>query len=321
MSEFAARLRDAVRASRGTRDGRVTDVYPALSRVNPGLRAAAMCGARPLSSAAGEGPAVPAAVRASTTAGDADAPFILMSVAKPLTLALAVDALGADAVEALTGMAESPYAFNDPAAITASPDGRTSPMVNPGAITVASLLGRGSVALGERRILDGLSRFAGRSLDADETMVDAIHASNHRNRLLAGLLAERRLLGCDLEDALHLYTLQSCVEVTVEDLARMGAVLAGGGMDPVTGARVVSAEAAEVALAAMTLAGLYEASASWRGTVGLPAKSGIAGGLVMVSPGVGALAAYSPPLDVAGNPVGAQAIARAVAPALRAPIA
>ncbi|WP_169746726.1 glutaminase [Demequina silvatica] len=285
-------LAAAVDDARAGSPGRVTDVYPALAAVDPGLLAAAW---HPLD---GD----------RAAAGAASAPFILMSVAKPFVLALAVDAVGAEAVIARTGMTATGLAFNDPEAIRLSPDGRTNPMVNPGAITAASLL------TGAGAITDGLSAFAGRELRADPVMVDAIHASNQRNRLLATLLEERRLLGCPLEQALHLYTLQSCVELTVADLARMGAVLAGGGRDPVTGARVVSAEAADVALRAMALAGLYEASHTWMAAVGVPAKSGIAGGLVMVAPGAGALAAYSPGLDAAGNPVRAQAVARAIAP-------
>ncbi|MDN4474394.1 glutaminase [Demequina sp. SYSU T00192] len=296
----SALLASAVDDARRGPAGRVTAVYPALAAVDPALLAAAV---RPVAGA-------------PTAAGHADARFILMSVAKPFVLALAVDALGAERVLALTGMRETGRAFNDPAAITDAPDGRTNPMVNPGAITASSLLGGGDVRAGEAAIREGLSAFAGRALAADAVMVDAIHATNERNRVLAGLLAEHSLLGCDLEDALHLYTYQSCLGLTVRELARMGAVLAHGGLDPVSGARVVSEEAAAIALEAMALAGLYEATASWRAEVGLPAKSGIAGGLVMVAPGAGALAAYSPGLDPTGNPLRAQRIARTLAPAL-----
>ncbi|WP_228375098.1 glutaminase [Demequina iriomotensis] len=271
--------------------GRVTEVYPALAAVDPVLLAAAV---HPLTGEA-------------AVAGHVGARFILMSVAKPFTLALAVDAHGADSVLALTGLEATGLPFNDPAAITGRPGGRTNPMVNPGAITVASLLT-------EPMIRDGLSRFAGRELGADAVMVSAIQATNERNRLLASLLAERGLLGAGLEEALRLYTLQSCVGVSIADLARMGAVLAHGGVDPVDGGRVVSAEAARLAVDAMALAGLYEASGAWAAGGGLPAKSGIAGGLVMVAPGIGALAAYSPGLDGLGNPLRAQAVATAMAP-------
>ncbi len=291
----------AVVAARRVTGGVLTDVYPSLARVPPERFAAALLRL--------DGEAL--------TGGDASDPFILMSVAKPFVLALAVDAHGRDAVLALTGMKETGLPFNAPEAVTRSVHGRTNPMVNPGAITAASLLADADADGDAVRIREGLSRFAGRPLDADATMVDAIHATNARNRHLARLLAERGLLRCDVERALHLYTYQSCVEVTVADLARMGAVLAGGGVDPLTGARVVGAEAARTALQAMALAGMYEASSEWSKDVGLPAKTGIAGGLVMIAESRGAVAACSPPLDRAGNPVRAQVFARAIAPAMR----
>lgn len=292
-ADLHAALAAAVHHARRIPGGEVTSVYPALAAVPRDLLGAAV--------RLGTGRVV--------GVGDTDARFVLMSVAKPFVLALAVDALGADAVLARTGMRATEFGFNDPEAIRASPDGRTNPMVNPGAITVASLMT-------QEGIREGLSAFAGRRLDAPAPMVEAIHASNARNRELAGLLDERGLLGRPLEEALHLYTYQSCVNVTVADLAHMGAVVANGGVDPVSGARTVSRDAADTALEAMALAGLYEASHTWMAAVGVPAKSGIAGGLVMIAPGHGALATYSPPLDAAGNPLRGQAIASAMAPVL-----
>lgn len=294
-------FRAAVIAGRSAHGGRTTDVYPPLTRASPDLFAAA---AHPI-------------VGEPRGAGDSATEFILMSVAKPFVLALAADVHGAPAVLARTGMDATGRSFNDPLAVSSSPDGRTNPMVNPGAITVASLMGGGDAGAGEDAIRRGLSSFAGRELTADPVMVDAIHASNGRNRLLAGLLAERGLLASGLEDALHLYTFQSCVSVTVADLARMGAVLAHGGVDPATGRRVVGAPAAALALEAMHVAGLYEATDDWIASARYPAKSGIAGALVMVMPGWGAFAAYSPPLDDAGNPVRAQAAAREFARQIR----
>ncbi|WP_052405485.1 glutaminase [Demequina mangrovi] len=290
-----AALASAVADARRGPAGDVTQVYPALAAVDPALLTA---GVHRL---AGD----------PVATGHIESRFILMSVAKPFTLALAVDLHGASRVLALTGDAPTGLPFNDPAAITGRPGGLTNPMVNPGAISVASLLT-------EDAIREGLSRFAGRSLAADAAMVSAIHATNQRNRLLATLLAERSLLGSGVEEALHLYTFQSCLGLGVVELARMGGVLAGGGVDPATGERVVSAEAARVAVEAMAVAGLYEASKAWMASVGLAAKSGIAGGLVMVAPGVGALAAYSPGLDPTGNPLRAQHVARVMAPRLAA---
>lgn len=278
-------------------------MYPSLAQADPELLAVAL---HPL----GNTP---------KSSGDVDHRFILMSAAKPFVLALVVDLAGVDQVLALTGMRVTGRPFNDVRAIDEGPGGVTNPMVNPGAITASSLLGRDDAVAGEARLVAGLSAFAGRPLSADAAMVDAIQATNHRNREIATALASHGLLGGAVEDALRLYTVQSCLEVTVAELARMGAVLACGGIDPVTGTRVVSGAAATIAVEAMALAGLYEGTAAWMSEVGLPAKSGIAGGMVAVAPGVGAIAAYSPPLDGAGNPVRAQAAIRALRPELIRP--
>lgn len=299
MSTVAA----ALAAAAGASGGAVTTVYPSLAAADPDLLAVAL---HPLTGDPEE-------------TGAAARPFILMSAAKPFVLALAVDLHGEDRVLDLTGMRETGLPFNDVRAILEGPGGRTNPMVNPGAITASSLLAGDDAAAGEARLREGLAAFAGHALTADAAMVDAIHATNQRNRELAGALAQRELLACGVEDALHLYTLQSCLEVTVADLARMGAVLAAGGTDPVSGARVVSAGAARVALDAMALAGLYEGTPAWRAAIGLPAKSGIAGGMVMVAPDRGAAAAFSPPLDAAGNPLRAQVALAALAPVLSRP--
>ena len=292
-SSWESPLDAAYEAGRAAAGGAVTQVYPALAAVSPDVFDVACH-----------------RLSGETLAQGSGASFILMSVAKAFTLALAVDMAGEDRVLALTGMEATGLAFNDPAAITRTSHGRTNPMVNPGALTVASLVGD------EAAIRDGLSRFAGRDLAADPVMVEAIRSSNQRNRLLAELVAERGLLATDVETALHLYTYQSCLEVDAGTLARMGAVLASEGRDPVSGSRVVTEAAARVALEAMSLAGLYEASGAWRTAGGPPAKSGIAGGLVMVLPGRGGFAAYSPPLEESGNPLRALAAARAFAGAV-----
>ena len=123
------------------------------------------------------------------------------------------------------------------------------------------------------------------------------------NRELVHALSQRgRVLG-DPAEALDLYTRQSSIAVNALDLATMGATLADGGVNPLTGERVVDEETCRNTLAVMTTAGLYEMSGDWLYDVGLPGKSGISGGMVTVSPGKGALGTFSPPLDAAGNSV------------------
>jgi glutaminase len=183
-------------------------------------------------------------------------------------------------------------------------------MVNAGAIATTSLVPSGSPEERWRLLVDGMSRFAGRELSLDEEVYASASQTNYRNRELAALLAERGALWGGWQEALDLYTRQSSLRVTARDLAVMGATLADGGVNPVTGERAVGAEACRHALAVMTTAGLYETSGDWLFDVGLPGKSGIGGGIVTVSPGKGGLGTFAPPLDAAGNSVKGQLVAR-----------
>jgi glutaminase len=236
-------------------------------------------------------------------AGDVNAAFTLMSTAKPFTLAAVVDAVGADAVRDVVGIEATGLAFNDVAAVERVPDGRTNPMVNPGAIAVCSLIPGHGVEDRWRWLIGRLSEFAGRPLEVDDDVLASASATNYRNRELAAALAARGAIASEASTALDLYTRQSSLRVEAVDLATMGATLADGGRNPVSGADVVTPAAARAAMVAMTVAGMYERSGSWLWDVGLPGKSGISGAMVTVSPGQGALASYSPPLDAAGNSV------------------
>jgi glutaminase len=195
-------------------------------------------------------------------------------------------------------------------AVEQSPDGRTNPMVNPGAIATTSLVPGGDE--GERwELVHGtLSRFAGRTLVLDEEVYGSATATNSRNRGIARLLQGYGRLGCEPEEAVDLYTRQCSLSVTAHDLAAMGATLADGGVNPLTGERVVGVETARHTLAVMTTAGLYETSGDWVYDVGLPGKSGIGGGIVTVAPGKGGLGTFAPLLDAAGNSVKGQLAAR-----------
>ena len=136
------------------------------------------------------------------------------------------------------------------------------------------------------------------------------------NRSIANLLESRGALSGDPADAVDLYTRQSCLAVSARDLATMGATLALGGVNPLTGERVVDEETCRHVLAVMTTAGLYENSGDWLYDVGLPGKSGIGGGIITVAPGKGGLATFAPPLDEAGNSVRGQLAARFLSRAL-----
>ncbi len=271
----------------GDRTGELSTVYPALADADPtafGLCVVGVSGER-------------------VSSGAADRAFTIMSVAKPFVFALACEVHGVEEVRRRIGVNATGLAFNSASAVERSPDGRTNPMVNSGAIATTSLLE------GWAQVQQGLSAFAGRPLELDEPTLDSALATNHRNRGLANMLAAAGAIEADPAEAVEVYTRQSCLALTAEDLAVMGATLADGGTNPVTGERVVDPETAHATLAVMTIAGMYETSGDWLLDVGMPGKSGIAGGLLTVSPGKGALATYSPLLDAHGNSVRGSAAA------------
>jgi glutaminase len=249
-------------------------------------------------------------------AGEAAAPFTIMSVAKPFVFALVGERIGVEEVRRRVGVNATGMAFDSASPVERDPHGRTNPMVNAGAIATTDLWPGDDLEDRWQRLQEGLSRFAGRPLSLHNATLESARATNHRNRGLANLLAGVGGLTGEPSDAVELYTRQSCLAVTAFDLAVMGATLADGGTNPLTGERVVDPETAHATLAVMLVAGLYETSGDWLLDVGMPGKSGIGGGIVTVSPGKGALGTFSPLLDAAGNSVRGQLAARHLTRAL-----
>ncbi|WP_430869184.1 glutaminase A [Demequina aurantiaca] len=280
-----------------TTAGTVSAVYPGLSEVDPGLF----------------GIAVTEVDGRVTEVGDAGVRFALMSCAKPFVFALVCQTRGLEEVRATVGVNATGLPFNSSAAVERDPASRTNPMVNSGALATIALVPGASVDEQWQRIAEVLSGFAGRTLTINESMYSSVSQANHRNRSLAHLLFDRGALAGDPDSATELYTRVSCLEVTARDLSVMGATLANRGVSPVTGARVVDAGAARSAVAVMATAGLYETSGDWLLDVGLPAKSGIGGGIVTVAPGTLGLGTYAPRLDAAGNSIKGQLVAKQVA--------
>jgi glutaminase len=282
------------------RGGEVSSVYPALARVDPDLF----------------GISLVAADGRTWSVGDSTARFTIMSVSKPFVLALVCDELGVDRTLDLVGADATGRPFNSLEAVADSADGRTNPMVNSGAIATTALVPGGDAEATWALLRSGLSRFAGRELGLDDEVLASASGANHRNRELAALLHGRGVLARDPAEAVELYTRQCSLSVCAYDLALMGATLADGGVNPVTGERVVGRAAAAVTLAVMATAGMYETSGDWLARVGLPAKSGIGGGIVTSAPGKGGLGVFSPPLDAAGNSVRGQRVTRFLADVL-----
>lgn len=287
-------LDEAYQRFRTETGGECSRVYPALARVPADLFGICAAGTR----------------GGRYEVGDAGHGFTIMSVAKPFVFALICQTLGAEEIRRRLGVNATGLPFNSLAAVERRPDGRTNPMVNPGAIATASLAPGDAAEAKWAFLREGLSRFAGHDLPLDDEVYASASATNHRNRALADLLQTYRLLGCDPVEAVDLYTRQSCVRVTAIDLAVMGATLANGGVNPRTNERVVESGVCHFTLAVMATAGLYETSGDWLYDVGVPGKSGIGGGIIVASPGKGALATFAPPLDAYGNSVKGQLAAR-----------
>ncbi|KPC81060.1 glutaminase A [Streptomyces sp. NRRL S-4] len=279
-------LRDLHARFVGVRDGRRADYIPELARSDPddfGLALVSMDGH-------------------SYSAGAADTPFTMQSVSKPFVYALALASLGLDEVGRWVGAEPSGEAFN---AISLEPGtGRpANAMVNAGAIVTTALVPDSREVPAFRRILVCLSRFAGRKLDVDEDVYASEAATGDRNRALAYLARSAGTLPVDPVAAVDNYFRQCAVRVTAVDLAVMAATLAYGGVNPVTGESVVSPEVAAQVLAVMATCGMYDSSGDWLLRVGLPAKSGVSGGLIAAGPARFGLAAYSPLLDASGTSV------------------
>jgi glutaminase len=234
--------------------------------------------------------------------GDSRHGFTIQSISKPFTYGLALHDRGFDAVDAKVGVEPSGEAFNS---ISLAPDsGRPlNPMINAGAITSTSLVAGDSAAERERRVVDFYGRFAGRALEVDSEVYESERDTGHRNRAIGHMLRAFGVLEDDPDEALDLYFRQCSVSVDCRDLSLMAATLANGGVNPLSGERVLAREYVDRVLSVMTTCGMYDSAGEWVVDVGMPAKSGVGGGVLAVLPGQLGIAVFSPPLDPHGNSV------------------
>jgi glutaminase len=234
--------------------------------------------------------------------GDSRERFTIQSMSKPFTYGLALADRGLEAVDAKVGVEPSGEAFNS---ISLAPgSGRPlNPMINAGAITSTSLVAGDSAAGRERRIVDFYGRFAGRSLEVDAEVYESERDTGHRNRAIGHMLRAFGVLEEDPDGVLDLYFRQCSVSVDCRDLSLMAATLANGGVNPLTGDRVLGRALVDRVLSVMTTCGMYDSAGEWVVDVGMPAKSGVGGGVLAVLPGQLGIAVFSPPLDPHGNSV------------------
>ncbi|NJP64731.1 glutaminase [Streptomyces spiramenti] len=237
-------------------------------------------------------------------AGDVDVPFTIQSISKPFVYALALADRGFDPVLAKVGVEPSGEAFNE-ISLESGTGRPLNPMINAGAITVHSLAGPEGCGPADRveRVVDGLSAFAGRRLSVDQEVYGSEMAHAHRNLAIAHMLRSHDVLTEDARTVVDGYTLQCSVVVTTRDLALMAATLANRGVNPLSGEQVVPGRVVRQTLSVMFSCGMYDAAGDWATQVGIPAKSGVAGGLIGALPGRIGIATFSPRLDRHGNSV------------------
>jgi len=278
-------LHDCIDRFGGIDDGHVADYIPELSKADP----------------AGFGIALTTIDGHIHDAGDAAVEFTIQSVSKAFVYGMAIEFCGHASVAETIGVEPSGDSFNS---IRLGPDNRPfNPMVNAGAIACSALIQAKDPSGAFERIQSCLSDFAGRDLTVDEDVYRSESETGDRNRAIAWLLRNNQVLRGDVDAALDVYFRQCALLVNARDLSVMGATLANNGVNPLTGRQVVSPLTAARTLSVMVSSGMYDYSGEWIYRVGLPAKSGVGGGIVAALPAQIGLGTYSPPLDELGNSV------------------
>ena len=290
-------VREAYDKFKGDTNGKNADYIPYLAKVDSKLF----------------GIAVVTTDNQVLTLGDVDYPFSIQSISKVFTLALAMEELGPNKVFEKIGSEPTGRAFNSPLAVVDMPTHTGNPLVNAGAIATRSLVSGRDAKEKWNKILDFYDKAAGDKLVLIDEVYKSETATNTGNKALSMLLAKYDRIYADPFESVDIYTKQCSVGVNAVQLARMGATLANNGVNPATGVQVIKREDIPHILSTMTVAGLYDGSGGWAWHVGLPAKSGVGGGIVAIAPGKGAIAVFAPPLDEAGNSVKAQEVIEYVA--------
>ena len=270
------------------RDGATADYIPELAKVPSELFGVVIVTAR------GE----------TFAAGDVDYAFTIQSVSKPFTAALVMQQQGsAEAVAEKIGVEPTGLPFNSLMATQILKPVSVNPLVNSGAIAAVSLVKANNQRERFASILDFYQRLAGAKLTVIEDVYRSEAATNQRNRAHGYILSVNDRIYSDPMEAVDVYTRQCSIGVTARQLGMMGATLANAGANPVSGERVLEARYVPKVLAVMMMAGFYNESGMWAYTAGLPAKTGVGGGIVAVVPGKMAIVGFSPRVNDAGNSV------------------
>lgn len=279
-------LRDLHRRLQPNTEGKVADYIPELANADPRHFGITICTV--------DGQIV--------EVGDCLKNFTIQSVSKPFIFGLALDVHGVEHVLSKVGVEPTGEAFNS-IVLDEKSNRPFNPMVNAGAIAAADLIPGKDYPERVKRMLDLFSRYCGREVYVDNGVFMSERVTGHRNRAMAHLMRNFNMVGDQFQDSLELYFQQCSIVVTAHDLAVMGATLANGGENPLTKQRAVAAENVKYLLSIMLSCGMYDFAGEWAFRIGMPAKSGVGGGIVAVVPGVAGIGVYSPGLDSKGNSV------------------
>jgi glutaminase len=310
MSAQSANIQQSVDSAyerfKTLKEGKNADYIPALAKVDPNLF----------------GIAVVTADGKVYTAGDVKTEVSIQSISKVFTMAQVIQEQGLESIEKRIGVDATGARFNSIIAVegvrtvvgTGAPE--MNPLVNPGAISATSMVTGSSADQVWNKIIGFHNDAAGRQLSVLQDVYKSESDTNQRNQAIGALMLAYGYIKDNWQQAVDLYTRQCSIGVNAKDLATMAATLAAGGKNPVTGKLVMDADKVPGVLAVMATAGLYDDSGKWLYHTGLPAKSGVGGGIIAVSPGKFGIAVVSPPLDDAGNSIRAQRAITAISNAL-----
>ncbi|POT58124.1 glutaminase [Citrobacter amalonaticus] len=300
--DYATLIGQAYQKFKSNNEGKVADYIPALATYSPNNFA--------ITIATVDGKIY--------QVGDVKKTFPMESLSKVFTLALAMEQHGPQEVLDKLGANATGLPFNSGLAVELTKGAPENPLVNAGAMSTVSLIEAKDKTERWNKILNNLNVWADASLTVNEPVFKSEMETNQHNQALAMLMESYNSFYGNTQEAVEIYTRQCSVDITTEQLAKMGAVLANKGKSPFNGKQLLNESHVPQVLAEMAIAGLYDGSGKWLYTVGIPAKSGVGGGMVAVVPGQYAIAVYSPPLDEAGNSVRAQQTIEYVAHATQA---
>ncbi len=286
ISPFRQTLQSLYSQVKGVAEGTVASYIPELGKANPdwfGISIVTVDGR-------------------SFDVGDWNQPFSIQSVSKPFVFGQALDDHGREAVLKRVGVEPTGEAFNS-IVLDEGSNRPFNPMVNAGAIATTDLIRGKDYPDRVGRLLDLFRRYAGRDVHIDNQVFMSERTTGHRNRAIGYLMRNFGMVGDRFEESLELYFQQCSILVNSHDLAMLGATLANGGLNPITGERAISPEYVKDVLSIMLSCGMYDYAGEWAYRVGIPAKSGVAGGIVAVVPGRLGIGIFSPRLDAKGNSV------------------